>query len=202
MAATSAHRQRNARGEGARLRAALIDAATELLLERGGPEGLSIRAITARAGVSPTALYLHFPGKEELLWAVCDAAFEELLGFLRAAEAAHAPDPRAQLRAMGEAYLRFALQRPSLYKVAFEVPVPLGGDASALPHDDPGLQAFEALVRVAARCMRRDGDPRAAALQLWVALHGFVTLRAAMPKFAWPDSGAFLDELLDAHLGV
>lgn len=194
-------RKRNARGEGERLRAALMDATTELLVERGSAEGLSIRSITSRAGVSPTALYLHFPGKEELLWAVCDAAFEELLAYMRDADAAHEGDPRAQLQALGEAYVRFALQRPSLYRVAFETPVPLGGDAEALPADDPGMLAFGLLVRAAGRCLPAGRDARTVALQLWAALHGFVTLRAMMPKFAWPETGAFLAELFDAHIG-
>ena len=198
---TAPARKRNPRGEGERLRAALMDATVELLVERGTADGLSIRAITERAGVSPTALYLHFPGKEELLWAVCDAAFEELLAYLQEAEAAHDGDPRAQLQAMGEAYVRFALQRPSLYRIAFETPVPLGGDASALPEDDPGMLAFAGLVRATERCLPKGRAPGPVALQLWAALHGFVSLRAMMPKFAWPDTASFLSEVFDAHVG-
>lgn len=196
-------RERNPRGEGERLRAALMEAAVELLLERGSPERISIRAITARAGVSPTALYLHFPGKQELIWAVCDAAFEELRAFLGDAEAAHDGDPRAQLRAMGLAYISFALTRPSLYRVLFANPMPLGGDLRSLPEADPGKRAFEDLVRAAGRCLPEDDgrDPREVALQVWTALHGFVSLRSVMPKFEWSDDDAFLDALLAAHIG-
>jgi AcrR family transcriptional regulator len=197
----TAGRKRNPRGAGDRLRAGLMDATVELLLEQGGPEGLSIRAITERAGVSPMALYLHFPGKEELLWAVCDAAFEELLVALHEAEAAHDGEPREQLRAIGEAYMDFALERPSLYRIAFEMPAPRGGDPELLPVDDPGMRAFEDLVRATERCLPEGGDARGVALQLWVALHGFISLRAIVPKFAWPEAPAFLSDLLDAHLG-
>jgi AcrR family transcriptional regulator len=178
-----------------------MEATVELLLERGGPEGLSIRSITERAGVSPMALYLHFPGKEELLWAVCDAAFEELLVVLHEADAAHEGEPREQLRAIGEAYVEFALERPSLYRIAFEMPAPRGGDPEALPPDDPGMKAFEDLVRATERCLPGGRDARAVALQLWVALHGFISLRAVVPKFTWPETSAFWADLLDAHLG-
>ena len=197
----TAARKRNPRGAGERLRAGLMDATVELLLERGGAEGLSIRAITERAGVSPMALYLHFPGKEELLWAVCDAAFEELLVVLREADAAHDGEPREQLQAIGEAYMGFALERPTLYRIAFEMPAPRGGDPEALPPDDPGMMAFEELVRATERCLPDGHDARGVALQLWVTLHGFISLRAIVPKFAWPDTSAFLADLLDAHLG-
>ena len=40
-----------------------MDAARELLLELCDQERLSVRAVTARVGMSPNALYLHFAGK-------------------------------------------------------------------------------------------------------------------------------------------
>jgi AcrR family transcriptional regulator len=52
MASTT--RSRNPRGQGERLRAALMDAARDLLLELGDQDKLSVRAVTARAGVTPT----------------------------------------------------------------------------------------------------------------------------------------------------
>src|SRR5687767_13454229 len=68
-------RQRNPRGQGALLREPLVAAAIELITETGDLSKVSVRAITKRAGVSPTALYLHFPDREALLDAAIDAGF-------------------------------------------------------------------------------------------------------------------------------
>src|SRR4051812_28777104 len=113
-AASKPPRARNARGEGERLREALMDAAGELLVEGTSAEALSIRGITARAGVTPTALYLHFADKQELLQALVARGYEELLEVLSEAESG-GRDPRAQLKAMALAYIAFGLQRPQLY---------------------------------------------------------------------------------------
>ena len=54
-------RARNARGEGDRLREQLLVAAVTLIEDEGDAGRVSVRAIAKAAGVSPTALYLHFP---------------------------------------------------------------------------------------------------------------------------------------------
>jgi AcrR family transcriptional regulator len=181
-----------------------MEATVELLLERGSSDQLSIRAVTARAGVSPTALYLHFADKQELLRAVCDEAFEELIAFMANAAASRQGDARGQLEAIGAAYLDFAHQRPALYRVLFATPGRFGGGERP-PEEDPGKRALEALVEVTARAVPDDPDPLGVALQLWTGLHGFVSLQSVMPeighKMRWPSDGAFLEALVRAHLG-
>ncbi len=204
MASATGTRKRNPRGEGERLRAALMEATVELLLERGSSDQLSIRAVTSRAGVSPTALYLHFADKQELLRAVCDEAFEELIAFLEQAAAEADGDARAQLEAMGLAYLKFARHRPALYRVLFATPGRFGGGERP-PEQDPGKRALEALVEVTTRAVPDDPDPLGVALQLWTGLHGFVSLQSVMPeigqKMRWPSDEDFLRGLTRSHLG-
>src|ERR1700754_1342984 len=93
-------RERNARGEGDRLRATLLEAATELLAESENPEDVSLRAVTRRAGVSPTALYLHFENREQLFVAVSEECFAELGDVMCAAGPGAGGKPRDQLIAM------------------------------------------------------------------------------------------------------
>lgn len=194
-------RKRNPRGEGERLRSALMDATRELLLEHGTTDALSIRSITAHAGVSPTALYLHFADKEELLRAVCDEAFEEFATFLASAADEYADDPREQILAMGEAYVAFAQQRPGVYRILFATPGRFGG-APGSPDEDPGMTALDALIAAAAKCVAPGHDPRAAALQLWTAMHGYVSLRQVLTEFDWPSSSEFLRGISLAALGA
>lgn len=204
MAATTGPRKRNPRGEGERLRAALMEATVELLVEHGTTEQFSIRAVTARAGVSPTALYLHFADKQDLLRAVCDGAFEELIAVLEEAAAGEDGNARGQLAAMGTAYVRFARRQPALYRVLFATPGSFD-DGERPPEDDPGERALKALVDVTANALPADADPRGVALQLWTGLHGFVSLQSVMPEIGqgvhWPADEDFMSALLLAHLG-
>jgi len=202
MGAAADVRQRNPRGEGDRLRAALMEAAAELLLEHGSADRLSIRSITARAGVSPTALYLHFESKDELVRAVSIAAFQELWDFLRAAAEAHEGDPRAQLQALGRAYIDFAQSRPGHYRILFATTgrTALAGPAGPA-EEDPGTAALELLMRAAAEAVKDGRDPEAVAQHLWIGVHGFIMLRSALPQMDWPSPDDFLTALHAAHLG-
>jgi AcrR family transcriptional regulator len=59
---------------------------------------VSVRVVTARAGVSPNALYIHFATKDELLSAVMEASYQEWRAALNAGIPADG-DPIEQLRA-------------------------------------------------------------------------------------------------------
>src|SRR5215469_18030268 len=99
------------------LRQALIRSALEILSETG-VAGLSLRAAARRARVSAMAPYRHFADKEALLAAVAEYGFRELAAQLTKATAA-AADPRAGLAALGVAYVLFAREQPSLFKLMF-----------------------------------------------------------------------------------
>lgn len=55
----------------------IVDAAVSLI-ERDGPEALSMRRLGARLGVEGMALYHHLDGREELLRAIADRLLEPL----------------------------------------------------------------------------------------------------------------------------
>ena len=99
------------------LRQALVRSALEILSE-AGVGSLSLRAAARRARVSAMAPYRHFADKEALLAAVAEYGFRELAARLTAA-AATAADPREGLAALGVAYVLFACDQPSLFKLMF-----------------------------------------------------------------------------------
>lgn len=100
------------------LQRALIDAASRIL-ERDGPNALSLRAVAREAGVSPAAPYHHFKDKDELMAAVARQGFDAMaLAMKTAGEGAETPHER--LVALGVAYVVFARDHPALYHVMFD----------------------------------------------------------------------------------
>jgi AcrR family transcriptional regulator len=143
------------------LRPALVRAAQKLL-EKAGPEALSLREVARRAGVSHNAPYRHFSGREALLAALAAE------GFRRLGEALAATTGRA----MGEAYVRFALEHPQLFRLMF------GGRlrfARHRPLAEAAAQPYEALLG-AFRAQPAIGDPEKAAAAAWALVHGLAHL--------------------------
>ncbi len=112
--AKGARRQRYHHG---RLREALIEATLQLL-EEGGPERVTVREAGKRAGVSSGAPFRHFPTRMALLTAVAEQAMGRFRAEIDVALAqANADDPVARFRAVGTAYLRWALSNPMHFRV-------------------------------------------------------------------------------------
>jgi AcrR family transcriptional regulator len=158
------------------LRRALLDEALATIRTEG-VEALTLRSIGARLGVSRTALYRHFADKRALLSAVATEGFGTLRLKLVAAWEDGGRDERA-FRAMGAAYVGFALENPSHYRVMF------GG---FVEHEsrDPELDreataAFEALVdalsTLRADSVVRPDDTVLMASHVWALVHGVAML--------------------------
>jgi AcrR family transcriptional regulator len=190
-------RVRNRRGEGGRLREEFVGAARALLLAANAESDLSIRKVTQAVGVTPQAFYLQFATLDELLFAVYSAEFAELHVALEAAAVGLAPGEEALL-AMCDSYVTFALERPVAYRLLMGTKGTLHEDWD--PKKLPGSPVL-AMLRDAlgARASNRRGAPSVerAAVQLWVTLHGIVTLRDSRPTFPWPP----LDEMVRSAIG-
>lgn len=90
------------------LRAAILEAAARMV-EKEGIEGVSVREAARRAGVSHNAPYRHFPDRTALLDALAGEARGQLLKELE----------NGSGREMTNAYIRFALSHPQLYRLMF-----------------------------------------------------------------------------------
>ena len=155
---------------------ALMETAARLLAEEG-PTALSTRRLAAAAGTSTMAVYTHFGGMDDLVRAMVHEGFQRLN--VRMVAIDESDDPVADVAAMGIAYHDNAVENRHLYSVMF------GGSSLggfSLTEDDRQYGRFALLpvVTAVARCMEAGrftkGDPLAAATQLWIALHGLVTL--------------------------
>jgi AcrR family transcriptional regulator len=105
-----------------RNRAAILDSARELIIERG-LEVLSLREVAARAGYSPAGLYRYFRDKEDLVSATAQDAVQSLATFF-ADVPADLPGTQ-RLIAIGLRYLDFARDAPEQFTLIFSrLPIP------------------------------------------------------------------------------
>lgn len=138
------------------------------LLDKMGAEGLSLRGIARNVGVSATALYRHFPDKAALLKALANQGFEQL-GREQAAAGRW-----GGFTSVGQAYVRFALANPALFRLMFAY-LP----AAAHPDlDKPEHSAATLLQEGIARLMPGEGKEArfAAMLRAWALVHGLSML--------------------------
>ena len=159
------------------LRRLLLDTASSLL-EREGPEALTMRRIAAEAGCSTSVLYTMFGGKAGIADALWREGFDRLSAVLDAATGEH---PLERLAAIGRAYRANALANRSYYAIMFQRPIP-GFEPSREAYE-ASLKPLRTLADTVAECIRagvfRDEDPDHIAGVLWAATHGAVSLELA-----------------------
>ena len=172
------------------LKAALVRVAGKIL-EKEGVEALSLREVARRAGVSHNAPYRHFPQREGLLAALAAEGFGMLGQAQREAAAA------GGLRAMGEAYVRFALAQPQRFRLMF------GGEVSIAKHAqlrEVATRTFEGLSGALAAGVPEAKGARDASIAAWALVHGLAQLllgdRIAKPAKQDRDDAAFVREVL------
>lgn len=91
-------------------------------IEKDGIEGLSLRKVARRLGVSHQAPYKHFASREHLLAEVVAEAFADFADFLD--ERTKTSQIGDELLAMGLAYIEFALAYPLKYRLMFSTTLP------------------------------------------------------------------------------
>ncbi len=159
-------------------RAALL-AAAAALLEAGGMDAVTLRAVGEHAGVSRQAPYKHFADKTELLSVLAAGYFRTLGAEVRTAAAAET-DPVRRLDAMCGAYVRYALDAPRRYRLMF------GPETRGTLHPQVQEQAYALglqFVLAVAACQEAGrftgGDPMPLASLLYATCHGSVDLLLA-----------------------
>jgi AcrR family transcriptional regulator len=90
------------------------------LLDEEGAEAVTMRRVARAVGITPMAIYRHYPDRAALLNALADAGFEELATCLAGKRFSGSIEQR--LTRMGEIYLDHALQNPRLFELMFLKP--------------------------------------------------------------------------------
>ena len=96
-----------------------ILAAARKAFDRKGLEGLSLREVAAKVGITPMAIYRHFESKEALIDALVLDALDEWSARVQALPAVAG---LAKIEQMSEAFLDFALREPRRFEAAFLLP--------------------------------------------------------------------------------
>jgi len=181
------------------LRTKILEAASRLFLEEGF-ESVSIRRIAEQIEYSPATIYLYFKDKAELIDAICEDFFEDLLEAITAA-AERETNPIQALKTGLRAYIQFSIAHPSHYMVLFGMPVKPNEEIS--PHDK-GLQAFEVLRDKIRACLSAGviapQHVETAAQTVWMFVHGVTSLLIVshpQPGFPWLGKDHLVDSALD-----
>lgn len=190
MSATSPKERRQAR-----IREAILEAARDIIAEEGA-DGLSMRAIAQRIDYSPAGLYEYFGGKDDIIGAVCEEGNRQLFAYMDVVD--KDLSPADYLRAIGHAYIRFAIEQPDYFLLMFSSPSQAQGaedisvediNAEDTNAEDISVQngdasAFGLLLDAIRRGVaegvfqQRPGfDVMAMAYAAWATVHGLAMLR-------------------------
>lgn len=159
------------------LKNALIQAGVDIL-SKEGIEGLTLRKVAQRAGVSHNAPYSHFPDKQSLIAAISTEGFQQLYRALDAAVSAHPRSPKRQLQQSALAYVQFALNHTDTFKIMFSGVLDKEKEYPAFV--EISQKTFQRVVDVVRNCQKAGlfgpVAPELAAVVVWGQVHGVISL--------------------------
>ena len=154
--------------------------AAHKLFDREGADAVSMRRVADAVGITPMAIYRHFPNREALLKRLSDDAFNTTAQTW--AQRTGDPDVLKRLMALLEPYLDYALAHPHLFDHAFSV---RRDDARRYPEDfharrSPTFNvALDTIIEGMAQGVLKQDDPYDVTMAVWAQQHGLVALYRA-----------------------
>ena len=177
------------------MRKLILDGAQKLFLANGF-EKVSIRNIADEIEYSPATIYLYYKDKNELLFALHQRGFAQMVQEFQPLLLLN--DPFEKLVEMGRSYIRFAVENPELFDLMFIMTAPM----DKLDKEDwvEGDQAFGLLMQVVQECMDtgvfQKHDVQATAMMIWSGIHGYTALflRKRLGMFPECDRQMIMDD--------
>ena len=151
-----------------------------MLDEAGGREGISLRAVARRAGVSHAAPYHHFADKDALFGAMAGLVAVQLAAVLTES-GVDAKNLGDAIQRCGVAYVCFAIRNPARFRLLSEHPRPESaidshGANLGNPDNSTSPVLIDAIREAQEAGIMRPGDPRILALTAWSTVHGLAQL--------------------------
>ncbi|GAB2550454.1 TetR/AcrR family transcriptional regulator [Rhodanobacter koreensis] len=154
--------------------------AAHKLFDREGADAVSMRRVADAVGITPMAIYRHFPNREALLKRLSDDAFNTTAQTWT--QRASDPDVLKRLMALLEPYLDYALAHPHLFDHAFSV---RRDDARRYPEDfharrSPTFNvALDTVIEGMVQGVLKQDDPYDVTMAVWAQQHGLIALYRA-----------------------
>ncbi|WP_296561399.1 TetR/AcrR family transcriptional regulator [uncultured Acetobacterium sp.] len=161
------------------LRNSLIEAGIELINKKG-EDGLSLRKVAARCGVSHSAPYSHFKNKDELLQGMQHHVTNLFMTALESAIETYSDsqDPEILIQ-MGKAYVLFFINQPHYFSFLFSH----SSMSVNLAMDDDGTDnfpPFEILRQHSFRILKSlgmdDQTIKDSIITMWSTVHGLASI--------------------------
>ncbi len=161
------------------VRASILQASLSLMNE-GGLGALSMREVARRAGVSHQAPYHYFTDREAILAELAGDGFDRLYDYMVSAVGLARNERAEKNRALGEAYIRFALNNPEIFRLMFRAEMcDLARYPDAKAKADRCFQLVADTLGAASTTMStsdKTSPDLVPVIAAWSAAHGLATL--------------------------
>jgi AcrR family transcriptional regulator len=171
-----------------KIRDNIIEAAMKLILDAGF-NNMSIRKLADRVGMSATNIYYYYSSKDEIYLNIQIKGFQALQKQLEKIDISET-DPVITLRKMIQGYLEFGFSNPDYYQIMLNSDTPRyleyknknkKMEPVALKAKQMAINAIAVPLKVLAQISNGnntvpESDIDFRAYQLWITLHGIVTL--------------------------
>ncbi|RUS60354.1 TetR/AcrR family transcriptional regulator [Pseudorhodobacter sp. E13] len=183
------------------LRQALVEAALELITEKG-PQGFTLSEAAKEAGVTPAAVYRHFAGRDELIAEGARQGYEVFGALMEFAYSEGKPSALQAFEATGRAYLAFARKYPGHYQAMFESGLSLNAHPELATAAAKARSVMERAALKLSEKLPPEKRPPASmfSAHIWALSHGVVELFArGSPgaKSPYPP-----EDLLETGIGI
>lgn len=194
------------------LKIRILEAAKKLFVKEGY-EATSIRKIAAEIEFSPTTIYLYYKDKTDIAYALHQEGFSLLRE--RLAALVYVDQPFERLKAMGRAYIQFALDHPDFYELMFIMKEPMKYLQAHHPEEEwpEGERIFDGLIKTVAACQDSGYfggmDTNEVAMLSWSVVHGLCSLHITSHfkhiaekcgSYALPAHEALLESVFQVYL--
>lgn len=176
---------------------AIVEAARQEFSEQGYGS-TSIRDIAQRAGVSLSALYYYYKGKQELLVAILDEGLDAYFSACKRALEGAGGDPAERLEALVEATVRFRVEHPVKSSIVLTEGRSLEAEhlARYRKNEERGSRQFREVIE--------EGVEQGVFLTPYTddARRAVIAMCNAISQWYRPDGAVGVDELVERYVAL